>query len=154
MESESNGIVCSTFEASTRINKKKGKLEVVNNEEQDEVAALVGTKGSTRKSKTDALEKRLRIFRKRPPKTYLGHLGRVRTQRMFLIDRERKLSEDGRHEVEVFDIAGTTGNIYQVTITKRPSCTCPDAAKGSQCKHIIYMSVFWKQTRFLPGSLV
>jgi len=97
-----------------------------------------------KKSKSDkpTEEKRLRVFRKHAPQSYLERLDRVRSQRMFLIDRERKSSGDGSHEEEVFDIAGTTGNIYQVKIGKVPSCTCPDAKKGSQCKHIVYVSDF------------
>lgn len=87
-------------------------------------------------------EKRLRRFRAKPPRSYLDRLDRVRTQRMFLIDRNQSTSEDGTHEREAFDIAGTTGNIYTITISKIPTCTCPDAAKGNQCKHIIYVSLF------------
>jgi hypothetical protein len=85
-------------------------------------------------------EKRLRVFRKHAPQSYLERLDRVRNQRMFLIDRERKASMDGNHDEEVFDIAGTTGNIYQVKISEVPSCTCSDAKKGNQCKHIVYVS--------------
>jgi hypothetical protein len=59
---------------------------------------------------------------------------------MFLIERTRRISDDGMYPEEVFDIAGTTGNVYQVTISKVPSCSCPDAAKGNQCKHIVYVS--------------
>lgn len=84
-------------------------------------------------------EKRLKPFRKQAPQSYLQRLNRVRTQRMFLIDRERKLSHDGMHEEEVFDIAGTTGNVYQITICKLPKCTCPDNQKGNQCKHVVYV---------------
>lgn len=86
-------------------------------------------------------EKRLRRFRNNPPQSYRERLDRVRSQRMFLIDRKRKMSEDGTHEEEVFDLAGTTGNVYQITITKVPRCTCPDNGKGNQCKHIIYVMV-------------
>lgn len=40
---------------------------------------------------------------------------------------------------ETIDLAGTTGNVYQVTITHVPSCTCPNFQKGNpQCKHILY----------------
>lgn len=99
-------------------------------------------KKSKSSSQKDAAEKRLRPFRLHPPQSYLDRLGRAVSQRMFLIDRERKMSEDGTHEEEVFDIAGTTGNIYQVTITKRPRCTCPDQKRnGKECKHIIYVLV-------------
>ncbi|KAH8821202.1 putative RING finger domain protein [Xylogone sp. PMI_703] len=86
-------------------------------------------------------EKRLRRHRTHAPITYIERYGRAVSQRMFLIDRNRRLHRSGEYEEEVFDIAGTTGNIYQVTITKEPHCTCPDAEKGNQCKHIIYVLV-------------
>lgn len=85
-------------------------------------------------------EKRMKRYRVKPAATYLQRLERVRSQRMFLIDRNRSLCDDGTHDQEVFDIAGSTGNVYQVTITKVPVCTCPDALKGNQCKHIVYVS--------------
>lgn len=93
-----------------------------------------------RKKKSSNEEKRQKRFRIKPPLTYLERLNRVTTQRMFLIDRNRATNKDGTHEEEVFDIAGTTGNIYQVTIAKVPRCSCPDSMKGNQCKHIIYVS--------------
>lgn len=79
-------------------------------------------------------EKRLKRFRQKAPQAYLERLERVKTQRMFLIDRKREGDE------EVFDLAGSTGNIYQVTLGKVPRCTCPDNGKGNQCKHIVYVS--------------
>ncbi len=47
---------------------------------------------------------------------------------------------DGTSEVPeiTFDIVGSTGNLYKTTIGKVPTCDCPDAAKGNQCKHICY----------------
>ncbi len=56
---------------------------------------------------------------------------------MFVVDRVR-------HEVngtpeEVVEMAGTTGNLYTVTINHLPTCTCPDHLKGNMCKHIIYV---------------
>ncbi|KAG9245286.1 hypothetical protein BJ878DRAFT_574999 [Calycina marina] len=96
------------------------------------------TRKTPKRAKKDSdEEKRLRRFRAKPPGTYLERLGRVRTQRMFLIDRRR----NDKELEEVFDIAGTTGNIYQVTINKIPDCSCPDSKKGNQCKHIIYVMV-------------
>lgn len=56
--------------------------------------------------------------------------------RMIVIGRARK-EEDGC-PVEDIDIVGSTGNIYRVTIDKRPSCTCPDSTKGNECKHKVY----------------
>jgi hypothetical protein len=43
---------------------------------------------------------------------------------MFVINRERQESDEDPKEV--IEIAGTTGNIYTVTIEKMPTCTvCP-----------------------------
>ncbi|OBT53745.1 hypothetical protein VE04_05309 [Pseudogymnoascus sp. 24MN13] len=88
------------------------------------------------------VEKRLHQFRERPPYKFQDRLDRAISQPMFLIDRERKLNSDGTHEVEKFDMAGSTGNIYEVVIDKKPKCTCMDARiRGNQCKHIIYVLV-------------
>lgn len=61
---------------------------------------------------------------------------------MFVVDRQRHEPEDpssGKaHPTETISIAGTTGNIYTITIDKLPTCNCPHAAKGNQCKHIVY----------------
>ncbi|KAF2203833.1 hypothetical protein GQ43DRAFT_389193, partial [Delitschia confertaspora ATCC 74209] len=100
-----------------------------------------------RSKKLEHGEKRLRKFRKHAPQTYLDRYERAMSQRMFLIDRERKVVNEGegrgeQYEEEVFDMAGTTGNVYQVTISKVPRCTCPDARKNRMlCKHIIYVLV-------------
>ncbi|EOD50767.1 putative ring finger domain protein [Neofusicoccum parvum UCRNP2] len=58
---------------------------------------------------------------------------------MFVIDRARG-GTDACPEENV-EIAGTTGNIYTVNISQVPSCTCPHAKKGNQCKHIIYVLI-------------
>ena len=56
---------------------------------------------------------------------------------MFVIDRTR----GGTPEIpeETIDLAGTTGNVYSISICQLPSCTCPDSKKGNQCKHIVYV---------------
>lgn len=58
------------------------------------------------------------------------------TQRMFVIDRIR--GGDAECPEETLTIAGTTGNLYTIKIAKEPSCDCPYAKKGNQCKHIVY----------------
>jgi hypothetical protein len=135
--------------SSARKRKLVERAEDEDEDEDDFAAALAYARVGTTKAKRprkqkgeEPDEKRLRRHRAKAPGTYLERLLRVRTQRMFLIDRTRTLSADGSHEEEVFDIAGSTGNVYQVTISKIPDCTCPDASKGNQCKHIIYVSVF------------
>lgn len=37
------------------------------------------------------------------------------------------------------ELTGSTGNIYTVIIDNRPTCTCPHATKGKQCKHILFV---------------
>lgn len=56
---------------------------------------------------------------------------------MFVIDRSRGGTDSDLEET--VEIAGTTGNVYSVNIARVPSCTCPHAKKGNQCKHIIYV---------------
>ncbi|KAL2223450.1 RING finger domain protein [Thermoascus aurantiacus ATCC 26904] len=84
-------------------------------------------------------ERRARVFRKHPPRSYLEKLARATSQRMYVIGRMRGGSEECPEER--VDIVGTTGNIYHVFVGKEPTCTCPDARKGNQCKHIIYVLV-------------
>lgn len=98
---------------------------------------------SPNKTRIPSPEKRLRPYRNHAPQTYQARYERALTQRMFLIDRQRttRSDEHGEYKEEVFDMAGTTGNVYQVTISKLPKCTCPDWRNNrSQCKHIIYVS--------------
>lgn len=59
--------------------------------------------------------------------------------RMFVIDRVR--GGDAECPTETLTIVGTTGNLYTIKIDQTPSCNCPHAAKGNQCKHIIYALV-------------
>ncbi|KAB8257421.1 RING finger domain protein [Aspergillus pseudonomiae] len=84
-------------------------------------------------------ERRARVFRRKPPQTFLQRLNRATTQRMFVLGHIVTGADD-IPEMS-FDIAGTTGNIYKTVIGKEPTCTCPDARKGNQCKHICYVLV-------------
>ncbi|MCJ1279736.1 hypothetical protein MMC21_007560 [Puttea exsequens] len=94
-----------------------------------------GKKATSKKAKDE--EKRLRRFRDNAPSSYLEKLHRATTQRMFVIDRSRGGNDEAPEET--IDMAGTTGNIYSITIGRLPSCTCPDFQKGNQCKHIVYV---------------
>lgn len=68
---------------------------------------------------------------------------------MFILDRERGLEEDchANHNdcpCETIQIAGSTGNVYTVTISHLPSCTCPvgifqNKGKEQLCKHALYI---------------
>ncbi|KAK0856555.1 hypothetical protein LTR03_001292 [Friedmanniomyces endolithicus] len=83
-------------------------------------------------------EKRLRRWRKHAPTSYLEIRSRALTQRMFCLDRQRDTSKPS-HPIETISLAGTTGNVYTIVIDKVPSCDCPHARKGNQCKHIAYV---------------
>jgi len=79
-------------------------------------------------------------FRAHAPQSYLEVKERALTQRLTIQDRTRN-DADVIPE-ETVTIAGTTGNLYTVRIKEVPSCDCPHAKKGNQCKHIIYVSLF------------
>ncbi|PPQ68076.1 hypothetical protein CVT24_002940 [Panaeolus cyanescens] len=97
-------------------------------------------------SQSQPEEKRQARFKPKPPQNILERLGRVMTQRMFMIDRTRR---DGELREE-FSVLGSTGNVYTVTIDKLPRCNCPDAAKGNHCKHILF--VFFKVLQVRQSS--
>ena len=150
------------------IKKKKSKpiAPNVTQEDTEDVVIRPTKKSKPSAPKEDApIEKRLKMFRSRPPKSYLQRLDRalsqrydnaqhyvfflgylvssLRNYRMCVLSRTRQESETDPKEI--VELAGTTGNVYAVTIAKLPSCTCPDGAKGNQCKHIIYVCPTLKQ---------
>ncbi|KAE8843623.1 hypothetical protein PTNB73_09312 [Pyrenophora teres f. teres] len=91
------------------------------------------------KRDTDApvQEKRARMFRKHATQSYLAVRERAFTQRLTVLSRERCGSDTVPEEKVI--IAGSTGNVYTVSIGLVPSCDCPHAMKGNQCKHIVYV---------------
>ncbi|MCJ1260022.1 hypothetical protein MMC24_007862, partial [Lignoscripta atroalba] len=117
-----------------------GKAHLIDlTEEDDNAPASKGKqpKVASPRKRQKGEEKRMRIFRSRPPQSYLEKLNRVMGQRMFVINRTRGGTE--AIPEEVIEMAGSTGNIYTVSINQLPSCTCPDHQKGNQCKHIVYV---------------
>ncbi|KAL8883281.1 MAG: hypothetical protein Q9215_008279, partial [Flavoplaca cf. flavocitrina] len=109
----------------------------VSSKKQKSAASMTASpkKGSPKKKDE---EKRLRHFRSHAPSTYLQRLERAQSQRMFVISRNRNI-DNPSHPSETISMAGTTGNIYTITVTHLPTCTCPDNRKGNQCKHIVYV---------------
>ncbi|ORY89438.1 hypothetical protein BCR35DRAFT_300624 [Leucosporidium creatinivorum] len=79
-------------------------------------------------------EKRAKMYKKAPPKAIQERADRVRSQRFFCVARKRTTETS-----EEFNVLGSTGNVYTVSIRTLPSCTCPDGAKGNHCKHIIFV---------------
>ena len=62
---------------------------------------------------------------------------RGKEQRIFLIithDYDKDILE------RQYEVMGTTGNAYTVTINNKPSCTCPDnTIRRRRCKHIYFV---------------
>ncbi|KAJ7732333.1 hypothetical protein DFH07DRAFT_906092 [Mycena maculata] len=91
-------------------------------------------------------EKRGAIFKKKCPGNIMDRVERVMSQRFYMVDRNRAEGE----LKEEFQVLGSTGNIYTVTIQHRPSCNCPDAQKGNHCKHILF--IFFKVLQVTQAS--
>ncbi|OTB09821.1 hypothetical protein K445DRAFT_323604 [Daldinia sp. EC12] len=89
------------------------------------------------KKKVDAGEKRLRRFRAKPPQDFSVIYDRATSQRFYVLGRTRAGTADCPEES--VELTGSTGNIYIVRIAQQPTCTCPHAQSGHQCKHIIYV---------------
>lgn len=94
-------------------------------------------KSSMAQAKTAPPEKRLRRFRPCPPQIFHDVYARSQSQRFYVLKRERT----GTAEIpeEIVEMTGSTGNIYTVNVCRNPSCNCPHAAEGNQCKHILYV---------------
>ncbi|OTA99609.1 hypothetical protein M426DRAFT_325001 [Hypoxylon sp. CI-4A] len=91
----------------------------------------------SRKTKTNAGEKRLRRFRSKAPQNFAVVYERATSQRFYILGRTRAGTIECPEEL--VELTGSTGNIYIVHIAKQPSCTCPHAQSGHQCKHVIYV---------------
>lgn len=84
-------------------------------------------------------EKRLKRWRSKCPQQIKERIGRAGSEVFFVV---------GRHPIDKtllkyqckFDIAGSTGNKYCVTIGKVQTCNCPDYRKRKDlCKHILFV---------------
>ena len=129
-------------------------IDLTNDDDEVAISSSKKKKTSSPRRGKDG-EKRLKMFRKQAPQSYLEKLNRALGQRcgysmacgcqklikelcrMFVIDRIRQGTSEAPEEV--IEMAGSTGNVYHVTISKLPHCTCPDNMKGNQCKHIVYV---------------
>lgn len=71
-----------------------------------------------------AEEKRLGKWRSQPTQQLRDRIHRCLTQRMVVLNRHRDMEVSPPEEL--FQIAGTTGNVYQVHIKRKSTCSCPD----------------------------
>ena len=66
-----------------------------------------------------------------PPKSYHDALKKAKTERMFVLDRERGEEENG--PFEKVQIAGSTGNVYTVKVRNKVSGSWPPANVRDTC---------------------
>jgi hypothetical protein len=65
-----------------------------------------------------------------------GRKVRAKVQKLYLIERKPPADK----YIRGFAIMGSTGNLYDVTITYTPKCTCPDyVTRHKRCKHIYFI---------------
>ena len=97
------------------------------------------TKRKATKSATSK-EKRLKRFRSYPTTKIQERIDRALHQRLFLVEASAPTTcrQHGGPSI-TFSVLGSTGNVYEVTIAKVPQCSCPDAAKGNLCKHLLFV---------------
>lgn len=129
----------------------KPKRSTTNNSWHADAAErrIAVSKRNTEKLGPDEPETRLREHVTEPSQSYHNALKKANKERMFVLDRERGVEEDchaNHHDCpcEKVQMAGSTGNVYIVTISHLPSCTCPAGIynrKGGEklCKHAIYV---------------
>lgn len=135
-------VSASVGKSKTTSRKRKAADAPPDRNEDDDGRDVIGLTADTppkkRKTKETVEEKRLKKWRPKAPLSYQEIRSRALTQRMFVLDRQRDTSNP-EHPTETISLAGTTGNVYTITIDKVPGCNCPHALKGNQCKHIIYV---------------
>lgn len=78
----------------------------------------------------------------------IKRIAKAYMERMYLIHRYRK---DDNTLMETFDVSGSTGNVYKVTVSRHVNCSCMDfSLRRNVCKHLLF--VYLKVLR-LPGNL-
>ncbi|KAI3691149.1 hypothetical protein L2E82_49368 [Cichorium intybus] len=72
-----------------------------------------------------------------PPTDYTQHPPEPLTERVLrALENPLRLLHRSNND---FFILGATGNVYTVTLSEAPSCTCPDST--TPCKHILFVYV-------------
>jgi hypothetical protein len=93
-------------------------------------------------------EKRAARLVSRASSKTLDRIQRALSQRLYLIS-QKDLSVDGNLRRD-YAVLGSTGNVYDVTISRQCTCTCPDSV--NLCKHILF--VFLRVLKVHPHSHV
>ncbi len=125
--------------------------EVPDSEEASSAVATVQPEESTYSKMTDCTkthmitpprhkESRLYTFQSQPAAGTKQRIERALSQRLYLIHSSSVTTCPNNGGLSItFNVLGSTGNVYDVNISKIPSCTCPDHNKGNLCKHILFV---------------
>ncbi|KAG0611057.1 hypothetical protein M758_7G111400 [Ceratodon purpureus] len=92
-----------------------------------------------RKAKAEPAEKRMARFVGSPSVAVRERIQRAYQHRLYLIEKKMMGTGESSPTGCEFYVLGATGNVYSVKLEKRPSCTCPDAARGNVCKHHLFV---------------
>ncbi|KAL7525205.1 hypothetical protein ACHAWF_001254 [Thalassiosira exigua] len=85
-------------------------------------------------------EKRLKRFRSKPTIAISERIERAVAQRLYLVDASSPSTCPYRGGPSLtLTVLGSVGNVYRVTVSKVPSCDCPDRNKGNLCKHLLFV---------------
>lgn len=107
-------------------------------------------KATTTTGGTTKPEKRLKQYRSKPTIKITERIQRAISQRLYLINtspittttypqQHNNNNNNNNGQSITFHVLGSTGNVYDVTICRLPSCTCIDHSKGNLCKHILFV---------------
>ncbi|KAI1778730.1 hypothetical protein F4818DRAFT_227050 [Hypoxylon cercidicola] len=127
---------------------RKRKAAAYDDGQDEDDLLMLGEEQTHRhkRTKTWDEEKRLRRFRAEPPQSFDVIYDRAMSQRFYVLQRTRGGSEYCPEES--VELTGSTGNIYVVHIAQQPTCTCPHAVKGNQCKHVVFVMSTVLRARF------
>ena len=105
---------------------------------QNSSPAAASAAASKKRAKKPAKEKRLKRFRSKPTIAISQRIQRALTQRLYLIKTSEPSIAYGGPSI-AFTVLGSTGNVYEVALSKVPACNCPDHRKGNLCKHLLFV---------------
>lgn len=98
------------------------------------------TPKKTRKATTKQTpEKRMARYISTPSIAVKERIQRAFEHRLYLIEQKMINVGQGSPKGCEFFVLGATGNVYTVILDSKPSCTCPDAARGNTCKHFLFV---------------
>jgi hypothetical protein len=129
--------------------KKRARGEEVENDFLNENSTKSKKKGRITQPRIQE-EKRAARTRVSMNRDTMKRVDRALSQRLYLLNQV-EISTPGNLGRK-YDVLGSTGNVYEVEISRIPSCTCPDSAKGNLCKHILF--VYLRVLKCQPRSTI